>query len=284
MNLSNYFLRKTKLLIHPYFILSLLVLIINDYIGKPLMPGILTGKLSDFSGLFVFIVFLYVIFPFNAKTISAIKYLCIFVGIFFTLWKLAPVEYIFDSLQSVIHIPMPHRVKDITDLSALIMLPISYFFLINQTKNNKVAQSMNFVRKLAICAIMVITSLAIMATSIVSQYTVRPEFTPNKKLNHNQLLFMLEQTMINNGFEIVERKIDDSGKLIIVASNDSDFTFHASFNIIIANYNTLDNLKIEEVQVSIRNSKPEMHVVEDLIQKKIIQPFNNWIEGLDESN
>jgi hypothetical protein len=41
-------------LLHPVMLLAVSTLIVNDHVLKPLWPGVLTGKLSDFAGLVFF--------------------------------------------------------------------------------------------------------------------------------------------------------------------------------------------------------------------------------------
>lgn len=43
-----------RCLVHPLSIAALLVLAVNDHVGKGVGPGWLTGKVSDFAGLFYF--------------------------------------------------------------------------------------------------------------------------------------------------------------------------------------------------------------------------------------
>lgn len=38
------------LLFHPIFLISLVMLVVNDHILESLYPSFLTGKLSDFAG------------------------------------------------------------------------------------------------------------------------------------------------------------------------------------------------------------------------------------------
>lgn len=49
-------------LLHPLSVSCLLVLVVNDHVLKRACPGIVTGKLSDFSGLFLLPLFLHALF------------------------------------------------------------------------------------------------------------------------------------------------------------------------------------------------------------------------------
>ena len=57
------FLAKPSHLLSPLYMAAVAGLAVNDHILKGLAPGVVTGKLSDFLGLFAFAVFLSVVFP-----------------------------------------------------------------------------------------------------------------------------------------------------------------------------------------------------------------------------
>jgi hypothetical protein len=42
------------LLLHPSFMFAVCLLLVNDHVIKPTLPGMVSGKLSDFAGLFFF--------------------------------------------------------------------------------------------------------------------------------------------------------------------------------------------------------------------------------------
>jgi hypothetical protein len=44
---------RWRLLAHPYFTCALALLALNDHVLKGVAPSVVTGKLSDFAGLFV---------------------------------------------------------------------------------------------------------------------------------------------------------------------------------------------------------------------------------------
>jgi hypothetical protein len=55
--------RQLHLLVSPGFLGCLFVLLFNDFVLKQQIHNGLTGKLSDFAGLFVFPLFLTALFP-----------------------------------------------------------------------------------------------------------------------------------------------------------------------------------------------------------------------------
>ena len=61
------------------YLVALTILLLNDHVLKALFPGFLTGKLSDFAGVFVLAVFLAAFVP----RVPA----CIAAGLLFVWWK-----------------------------------------------------------------------------------------------------------------------------------------------------------------------------------------------------
>lgn len=116
---------RTDTLLTLPFILCLALLLINDFILKKTFPGILTGKLSDFSGLFIFPYFFSALFTQKARPI----YISTF--ILFILWKL-PIADTFIEWWNNFSILKIHRTADFSDLIALSVLPISYKYFQTQ--------------------------------------------------------------------------------------------------------------------------------------------------------
>ena len=103
----------------PLFLLCLLLLLVNDFYFKYAFPGLITGKLSDFAGLFIFPYFFAVFFEKRIKTVYVAT------ALYFTFWKLEISQSYIDWLSSMSHLPF-YRTVDATDLIALLMLPVSY--------------------------------------------------------------------------------------------------------------------------------------------------------------
>ena len=112
---------KEKHLYRILFLTSIFLLLINDLYLKFEYHNYLTGKLSDFAGLFALPYFFSCFFPKKIKPIYLIT------GILFLYWKSELSQPIFDFAHSYgIGI---NRTVDYTDLIALLILPISYFYL-----------------------------------------------------------------------------------------------------------------------------------------------------------
>ena len=97
----------------PGYVVALFLLLLNDHVLKPAFPGFVTGKLSDFAGVFAFAAFFASAIPRRAATI------CAATGALFVWWKSPLSQTVVDALGL-------SRVVDWTDLAALIVLPFAY--------------------------------------------------------------------------------------------------------------------------------------------------------------
>ncbi|TSJ46378.1 hypothetical protein [Fluviicola chungangensis] len=103
------------------FLIGLFLLLLNDFYLKETYGNWLTGKLSDFAGLFIFPIFLGL---FNAKRIQ-LNY--IFSTVFFVFWK-SDLSTDFLLLTNQLFHTEFSRVVDYSDLIALSILPLSYWY------------------------------------------------------------------------------------------------------------------------------------------------------------
>lgn len=137
--------RSTDTLKNPLFLSALVLLILNDHLFKPIFHNAVTGKLSDFAGLFIFPAFWSYFFPKHKKVIY------IFTALFFIYWK-SEYATAFIEFMNNVHIPIA-RVVDYTDLIALIILPLSYYYFSRPEKDFKVATwGVSIVSVVAFCA------------------------------------------------------------------------------------------------------------------------------------
>jgi hypothetical protein len=111
--------RQYNLLLHPAFLISLFLLLLNDISLKYEFHNALTGKLSDLCGLFAFGIFWMAIFPNQKKTIL------ISIAIFFIWWKSSLSTSFIATWNDVIPVSIA-RVVDYWDLIALIVLPLAF--------------------------------------------------------------------------------------------------------------------------------------------------------------
>lgn len=112
--------KKLKSIHNIPFLTCLLILLLNDFYLKYEFHNVLTGKLSDFCGLFVFVSFWSAIFPKRKLSIYGLT------AILFVIWKSPMSQEFIDFFRQNIY-PI-QRVVDITDLWALVILPLAYFY------------------------------------------------------------------------------------------------------------------------------------------------------------
>lgn len=100
------------------FLLGLAVLLLNDWYWKPVFHNQITGKLSDFAGLFIFPLFWMALFPKRKQLIVALT-----AGVF-VFWKMPLSQPLLDAWNALGIWPLA-RTVDPTDLWALLMTPLS---------------------------------------------------------------------------------------------------------------------------------------------------------------
>ncbi|MEO9805258.1 MAG: hypothetical protein ABJF04_18515 [Reichenbachiella sp.] len=122
---------RTDILLTPLFLLGLSTLLLNDFVLKYEYSNVLTGKLSDFAGLFIFPIFFSVIFPKYTKVIYGLTI------VIFGYWNSSLSHGLITILNnSGIHIG---RTIDPTDFLAFVVLPFSYFHFKNQIVQPKMS-------------------------------------------------------------------------------------------------------------------------------------------------
>lgn len=113
--------RNLNLLVSPVFLLGLFLLLLNDFYLKSCFHNALTGKLSDFAGLFIFPLFYVAFFPRLRRSIYIIT------AALFIFWKSPFSQPLIDNWNQLPLFRMA-RVVDLSDLAALLVLPLSYAY------------------------------------------------------------------------------------------------------------------------------------------------------------
>lgn len=136
------FENSLRCLQHPLSLLSITLLLLNDHIFKVISPSWLTGKLSDFAGLFFFpfvvaTALSFLLSRFKLKSRDLGQWAFGFVAIWFLLLKTIPlVNHISITLISKIHGYPVQVLLDASDILALIVLWPSWI-LWNQASDVK---------------------------------------------------------------------------------------------------------------------------------------------------
>ncbi len=200
-----------KIILSGAFLLALALLLLNDHFLKAVYPGWVTGKLSDFAGLFVLAVFVYAVAGRYFESSKRLLAMHIAIGLGFAIWKVAPVETVFTWINGLVSIPLPSRVKDISDLIALAILPVSYFYILRiRDKAYKPVISPGFNRAFTI-GVLLITGLAIAATAPGRRYDLKPNATTETNRQYPELLSLFERTLTEKGIVIKDKHaVDDT--------------------------------------------------------------------------
>ncbi len=103
------------------FLIGLLLLLLNDFVFKEQFHNGFTGKLSDFAGLFVFSLFWIAFFP-RQKT-----FVCVSIAGLFVFWKSGYSQFLIEGWNSLPLFGI-QRTVDYSDLWALLILPLSYWY------------------------------------------------------------------------------------------------------------------------------------------------------------
>ena len=142
--------QNLKILTSFWFIIGLTILLLNDLVLKELFGNFLTGKLSDFAGLFIFPLFWNAILPKHKNKIFLLT------GLLFIYWK-SPLSQILIDNWNTLGLLSLKRTIDYTDLIALVILPIAYVL-----ENKK--ESLKMI-KISPIIPLTISAFAFMATS-----------------------------------------------------------------------------------------------------------------------
>jgi hypothetical protein len=113
--------RNFQILGSPGFLIGLSLLLLNDFVLKEQFHNALTGKLSDFAGLFVFLLFWMAVFP-RHKTL-----ICVTTAVLFVFWKSASSQFVIDRWNRLPLFEI-NRTVDYSDLAALLVVPLSHFY------------------------------------------------------------------------------------------------------------------------------------------------------------
>jgi len=108
-----------KPLTSPPFLISLFLLLLNDFYLKAAFHNAFTGKLSDFCGLFIFPIFWSVLFPARKQSVY------ILTALFFIYWKSRYSDPFIQLFSEYLY--TVQRTVDLSDLFALIVLPLSWY-------------------------------------------------------------------------------------------------------------------------------------------------------------
>lgn len=173
-------MRNKFLLCNVIFILSLIILFLNDHFLKLHFHNWFTGKLSDIAGIILLPFLLNYFFP---KLRQNSVYITV---LFFTFWK-SPYSEKFIEIYNLVSPISIQRVIDYTDLVALIFVVIPYYCIKNQERINFFE-----IRKIS-PAFLVLPSIFVLMSTSPSHYYKYVPYTGNLIFD-NSASFIIPKT------------------------------------------------------------------------------------------
>jgi len=279
-----------KILNSGPFLFTLFLLLVNDHLLKAVYPGWVTGKLSDFTGLFVLAVFIYAVAGKYLQSSKRLLALHITIGLGFVIWKIAPLEIIFAEINKLVSIPLPSRVKDISDLIALSILPVSHLYIVrNRQLSYKPIFAARLNRAFASC-ILIMAGLAIVATAPGRRYDLRPDVSTETGYQYSDILSMFEQTLIEKEIKILAKHVVDDTtyryKIDFKEKNPADSKldekpdeWYVSFITLVYSPSTRQ-IAVQSIYGWITQAMPEDSELNRFYMDKLIDPFLEKIHNL----
>jgi len=256
---------KLQLLLHPLFILSLACLLANDIYWKYEYYNWLTGKLSDFAGLFVLSVFLSAFFHRHT--------LLIYIGItiFFIWWKSPLSQPLIDLLNRSLDLSF-NRTIDYTDLVA-----IPFIYAAGLLKPP--AYNFSLANRVAIYFVSAVSLVAFCSTSYLRKMMIEPDMGPriiyneiySLRFNQEDILHKLDSMHLSykvdsfttvplrfyGGSLLVKDRDTSKISMIIITPEQKDTA--AYFRINERPYIAIYNLKVKDVVIPQVNISVRTH-------------------------
>lgn len=196
------------------FVVSLALLLANDLYLKLEYPGLITGKLSDVSGIFLVTYLSIGLFPRAKLPLSAA------VAVLFVVWKLPVSQWAIDTINSNISVRIG-RVVDYSDLLALAAIPLAWACAARCSDS----ESPRFWKRAIATPIVVVAFLGITGTSVLMPYG-------NYSIRNTELDSRIEDTALSNAarrvaesFELQCTQCDALSDTAHYYNDDMDFWF-----------------------------------------------------------
>lgn len=222
-------MKNSQYLLNPVFLVALFGLLFNDWYLKAAFPSFLSGKLSDVSGLIVFVFFFTFLLGNRFKTL-----ILIITALLFCWWKSSWSNGFISNWNEVFPFYSIERVVDYTDLICLAVFIPLYFY---QPKTNP-----RFAKQLIATPVLLLSVFAIAATSKTENYHLGPPYTyqiiESFKLKMTHAEFLENLSLSNIKFE----KNPDA----VQPKNADDFHYY-----ILRNFRMRNGLDIESMKIGI---------------------------------
>ena len=211
-----------NVLLSPPFVVGLGLLLLNDFYLKYEVANFVTGKLSDFAGLFVFSSFFSALVPKKKSEVYVIT------ALFFFFWK-SPCSNILIDTWNSFEFFRAGRTVDYSDLVALTVLPFSYwyFWVSPYCSGNKTTFHSSFSIPIVILSVFAFT-----ATTLVSERNLFFEDTFFVEENHTQIEKILRQNPAVRDLQVRrDDEIFDTNKYPEIKTDRNVYFFDFNLNV-----------------------------------------------------
>jgi hypothetical protein len=254
-----------------WFVFGLVLLLLNDFILKEAFGNWFTGKLSDFTGLFIFQLFWISFFPKYKKPIL------FSVCVLFIFWK-SSLSGGFIHLWNNSAPFLINRTIDYTDLIALIVLPFA----------NSLEKERDQLRTVAIHPALpfVVSSFAFMATSESTDIEFENTYEFNCGINELvcKLYTMEDISTIYNIKKESYIECDSTGvqfkqgystssDTLILSINDNFCSIGFNVNIIVSGNENYSQIKTLQIHHDCPAKNEDSKTLSESFLKKVIQPL-----------
>lgn len=250
------------------FGLSLALLLLNDFYLKSTFHNTFTGKLSDFTGLLIFPWFWSLFFNTKAKWVYAAT------ALLFVFWKNPISQPLLDCIGSLFGFTLS-RIEDPSDLTALFILPLSYYLY----KNSK--QDVNRVPTFAKYSLSAVALFAFIATSAPELY-VQPNFEFNESYTINcSKEILLTKKMKSNSTRFSQEELLQLEEYSIEALG-SPFTFYFDAKITPIDSNSTDFTLTKIKSYVLEGTMKERDaLMKQQLQLRFERDVINYLKGFD---
>lgn len=237
------FMKNSCYLLNPVFLLALITLLANDFILKSETPSFLTGKLSDLSGLIVFVLFFTFLVGIRFK-----KSIFIITALIFCWWKSTLSSGFILGWNSTLPFYSIERTVDYSDLFCLIVLVPLYFYppkVLALPNKQWLAAPVILLTVFAVSATSRAKDIGPYSSGNIKTYGIHETFKI-KKVSYNEFL---EYLALSN---IKIEKTESSAPPI----KPFDYIFYT-----LRNYEFADDIRIESMYIGVREKNGNLKVL-----------------------
>jgi hypothetical protein len=214
-------MNKFSIYLHPFYWISLTVLIVNDLILKAHYPSFITGKLSDFAGLVVLPLFIFGICPRLFRSTKSQIALLSISGAVLVLIQFPPVLHFLNVVLESLYLPAHNLTPDYSDFIALSILPFVYLLMKDYFHNDEQTVKTNHSKKVVPYFILGSMSfIALCATSFIGTKTVSLNQNISSAEDFERTVYNFQNNLIENDINVTASHLHA----------DTVYSTHARFN------------------------------------------------------